>query len=356
MNGWTYLRSRLYVLAAAAALCALAWVVLAVSGVGADTRAVVCGLIVAACALVLAAGWLRVRRFYRELEHLTAELDEARLMPALLDEPSFPEGRAAYEALRLVAHDASDEVAAARRQVEEYRTYVEAWVHEAKSPLAAANLALDNLSAAARAGEAPTARQLSALRDELARVDGFIEQALFYARSESLERDYVVRSHRLDEMVSAALKRDAGELIDAGVAPKLGNGLELKVHCDDKWLLFILGQLIQNSVRYARPVAPDGPQLRFSAQLLDKGAASERVELTVADNGIGCPAADLPRVTERGFTGENGRARDHATGLGLWLAARLCAKMGLSMDVASREGEGFSVTIGFPTNKMHYFD
>lgn len=100
----------------------------------------------------------------------------------------------------------------------------------------------------------------------------------------------------------------------------------------------------------------DGAKIVFSGALLDEGLASERIELTVADNGCGVSAADLPRVFEKGFTGDNGRATKRATGIGLYLVARLCSKMGIDVTAASDSGEGFVVTFAFSTNKFQYFE
>lgn len=273
-------------------------------------------------------------------------------MSELVDEPAFAEGQVAFAALRAVAHDANEEVAEQRRQVEDYRAYVETWVHEAKTPLAAAGLALENLEEA----QAADAARLRSVADDLARVEGYVEQALFYARSESLERDYLVRRHVLRDVVTTAVRANASLLIGARVTPRLGEGLALEVFTDDKWLAFMLGQLLQNSSRYARAKAPGGSQVWFDARLMGKGTAEERVELLVRDNGCGVGEADLPRVFERGFTGENGRSHGHSTGLGLWLVARLARKMGVSVRADSREGESFSVILGFPANKMHCFE
>ena len=126
--------------------------------------------------------------------------------------------------------------------------------------------------------------------------------------------------------------------------------LDFEVFTDEKWLEFILGQLIQNSIKYARE---DGAKIVFSGALLDEGLASERIELTVADNGCGVSAADLPRVFEKGFTGDNGRTTKRATGIGLYLVARLCSKMGIDVTAASEPGEGFVVTLAFSTNKFN---
>lgn len=352
-----YLRSRAWSLLLLAGVDALLALVLALTGSGRDLVALACAVVAAAWLCSLGVAFARERRFYDDLADLTRLLDSPRLVSDAVARPDFPEGRIAYDALAAMAKATGDEAAEARRRVEDYRAYVETWVHEAKSPIAAARLMVENLRAGAEDGGAGRDQdRLRALDDELARVEGYVEQALFYARSESLERDYLVRRHALRDLVSEALRAGARPLIAARVTPVLGEGLDLEVFCDDKWLAFVLGQLLQNSARYARPDAPGGAHVWFSARLVDEGRAEERVELEVADNGCGCPAADLPRVFERGFTGENGRTHRRSTGLGLWLVARLCAKMGLAVAADSREGEGFRVRISFPTNKMHYFE
>ena len=115
-------------------------------------------------------------------------------------------------------------------------------MHEAKSPITAARLALSNLeedavaARAARARSSQSSRACAPVEDELARVERYVEQALFYARSETLERDFLVRSHSLCEMVTSAIKANANLLV-AGVTPRLGEGLDLKVFTDDKWLV-----------------------------------------------------------------------------------------------------------------------
>lgn len=358
----SYIRSRVPELLVLVALELLLALVLRISGMGTDFVAFVCSIVLVSAVVAVTLGFARERGFWDSLSETCSSLDNACLLPELIDRPEFPEGQAAYDALVSVAKSASDEVAEQRRFVGEYRAYVETWVHEAKSPITAARLSLSNLEEDADACAVcprevePIVPRLRSVEDELARVERYVEQALFYARSETLERDFLVRSHSLREMVASAIKANANLLIAAGVTPRLGEGLDLKVFTDDKWLVFMLGQLLQNTARYVRPGCEGWPQVWFDARLLDEGLANERVELTVRDNGCGVSAADLSRVLERGFTGDNGRAHKQSTGLGLWLVARLARKMGVSVAVDSAEDEFFSVTFGFPANKMHYFE
>ncbi len=309
---------------------------------------------VAGTLLGAVSDWLRHRRFYRSLERCADHLENVSWTMEMVEYPEDAEGEAVYDVIRAIAKTANDEVAGYRRQTANYREYVETWVHEAKTPLVAAHLMLENLDDALADGvQSQEAREkVDALAEEVDRVEGYIEQALFYARSESLDRDYVVRNASLQSIVSSALRRNARTMISAHVAP-ICRGLELEVFADEKWVEFILGQLIQNSVKYARE---EGAQLLFSASRVNVGRADDCVKLVVRDNGCGVPAADLDRVFDRGFTGENGRSGKRSTGIGLYLVRRLCDKMGLGVVARSERGEFFEVEITFPTNRMHYFE
>jgi signal transduction histidine kinase len=113
--------------------------------------------------------------------------------------------------------------------------------------------------------------------------------------------------------------------------------LSFKVYTDVKWVSFILRQIINNSVKYG------GENIEFFAVPREGG-----VSLMVRDDGIGIPEADLKRVFEKSFTGENGRLYGRSTGLGLYLCRKLCTKLGLSISASSRSGEGVTAEIVFP--------
>ena len=185
----------------------------------------------------------------------------------------------------------------------------------------------------------------SSLARELGRIDGYVDQALYYARSATLDRDYVIREVRLRDIVTDAVKGHARSLIDGGVRVEV-QGLDVTVFADAKWMSFVLGQLVENAVKY-RGAAPC---LAFSAQVRGRGTADECVELAVEDNGIGIPAEDLPRVFDKGFVGRNGRleGQTKSTGLGLYLVKRLCDKMGVGVRMESEQGRFTRATLTFP--------
>ena len=349
-----YLRSHTAGVLIAAGLVALVCFVLAVAGMPWSVTLLVAGMIAIAAVLAAIADYLRRRPFYAALQASARDVEHPLWLAELVERPDFAEGEVAYDALRAISKAANDDVSSYRRQAVDYREYIETWVHEAKSPLAAAHLMLENLVDAVPADDAagPVLDKAEALEEELERVETYIEQALFFARSETLDRDYLIRSYSLKRLVGEAIKANARAMIAAHVAP-MRRGLDLKVFTDDKWMVFILGQLIQNSVKYARR---DGAVIEFTGRLVDAGTAREAIELMVRDNGCGAPAADVPRVFEKGFTGENGRTGKRSTGIGLYLVRRLCDKMGVGVTADSVEGEGFTVRLSFPSNKMHYFE
>ena len=162
-----------------------------------------------------------------------------------------------------------------------------------------------------------------------------MERALFYARAESPERDCVIRQTELSELVTQAVGNHRTLLIQSGVRVERGS-LDCSVYTDEKWAVFILGQLLQNAARYRS----EEPVITLSAKPLGK-----QIQLVVQDNGMGIPAHELSRVFDRGFTGSNGRVRGGSTGMGLYLCKRLAGFLELGLDISSVEGRGTTVTL-----------
>ena len=317
------------VLTALAALFAFA--LLVTLGAGAYAGGYLAGAILLSQALAFLLEYLPRRRFYGEIERDMARLDKKYLVTEVLPEAGFAEGRVLAALTREADKSMCDAVAVCERASKEYREYIETWVHEIKTPISAARLMLEN-----EPGE--SARPLA---HELTRIENYVEQALYYSRSGSVEQDYRIRETSLKALVASALRKNAALLIEAGASVKTEN-LDLTVFTDAKWTDFMLGQVLANSVKYR-----SGP-LELSLTGEQRGSA---VSLTVADNGPGVPAADLPHLFEKGFTGENGRRGAKSTGLGLYLCKKLCDKMGLDLSLASVSGAGMRVTFGFPADE-----
>ena len=213
----------------------------------------------------------------------------------------------------------------------EYREYVERWVHEIKAPITAARLICRDL-------DGNTRRKLTA---ELSQIEAHVERALFYARAENPEQDCLFRQANMGEIAAQAIENHRPLLIQSGIRVET-DGLDCTVYTDEKWAVFLLGQLLQNAARYRGPE----PVITLSAKPLGR-----QTQLIVHDNGIGIPAHELPRVFDRGFTGSNGRSRGGATGMGLYLCKKLAGFLNLGLAVTSVEGKGTTVILTFPAKE-----
>ena len=318
-------------------LCALGFVALVLRAYGVEGSVVgfVAAVLVCAGAVALALEWARRRGFYRDLRAAVSSLDEKTLVPELVERPSVAESQLLYDVLDQESKDMRDRIADVRRQQREYREYVETWVHEIKTPIAAAHLV-------ARNNPSEVTETIDA---ELDAIEGYVEQALYYSRGTSLERDFQIREVSLAQVVRDAVRSKARTLIGAGVTPVL-EALDVRVHADPKWLAFVIGQLLVNAAKYRRADGAPG-HVRIWAERHATGLDAWATVLTVGDDGIGIPASDVGRVFDRGFTGENGRRFARSTGMGLYLVRELCEKMGLSVSLASEEGRGTAVSITF---------
>ena len=318
---------------AALAFCAL---VMSVYGLDAAAVAFVCAVLVIAAALALLLDWLHRRTFYQRISDMLDALDETYLTTELVERPGFLEGELFYDALDRESKAMRDRIAAARRRSREYREYVETWVHEIKTPIAAAHLIAKN-------NPSP---EVDAMDAEVDAIEGYVEQALYYSRGTSLDRDFQIREVVLSEVVRDALRHKARTLIGAHVVPNLGE-LDLTVRADPKWLSFVIGQVLVNAAKYRSEKDGSG-RVRISAARRETGLDSWETVLSIADDGVGILAADVGRVFDKGFTGENGRRFARSTGMGLYLVRELCDKMGVSVWLESAEGVGTTVYLAFP--------
>ncbi len=206
-----------------------------------------------------------------------------------------------------------------RRETEDYYTM---WAHQIKTPIAAMRLLLQQSEHSEKAS----------LRAELFRIEQYVDMALSFVRLDSDQSDFVLRKCNLDEIIRACLRKYAGMFILRKL-PMNFEETKLTVLTDEKWLAFVIEQLLSNSLKYTR---------QGSVGIHARGKC-----LVISDTGMGILPEDLPRVFDRGFTGYNGRAERKATGLGLYLSERVCRKLGHGISLESEPGRGTSAVISF---------
>lgn len=203
--------------------------------------------------------------------------------------------------------------------------YYARWVHQIKAPIAVMRVLLqqedNNLS-----------HELSA---ELFRVEQYVDMALCYARLEENASDLVIQEYSLDEIIRKAVRKYAGQFIRKRIRLQY-EGTDETVLTDEKWLSFIIEQLLSNAVKYTA-----------------KGSVSIKVEegkkVVVEDTGIGIALEDLPRIFEKGYTGYNGRMDKKSTGLGLYLCKTAADKLNHGLSAESVPGEGSRFILSLDT-------
>ncbi|MBL1227731.1 sensor histidine kinase [Enterococcus sp. BWB1-3] len=216
---------------------------------------------------------------------------------------------------------------------QEHKEYIDSWVHEIKVPLAALKLLLDS-------AEDDLSEDIYSLAEnELAKMDEYVEQVLYYSRLDSFSKDYLIQEYSLKQVVQSVIKSQAYSFIQKNLRFSL-EGEDQKVLTDGKWLEFIFRQLISNAVKYT-------PSRGKITVVFSRN--KEGISLELKDSGIGIPAKDINRIFDKGFTGENGRqSAQHSTGLGLYLAKQLADKLGLELSAESVEQEGTTMLLFFP--------
>ena len=269
--------------------------------------------------------YLRVRKKCRLLT-LPQNADAAQ--PATLPPIGTPE-EACYQALmQALRRQFAEERAAAQTRYSQMIDYYTVWAHQIKTPIAAMRLLLQ---------DADTDEQ-RALLEQLQSVEQYVEMVLGYLRLESPSSDYVIRNYALDDIVRQAVRKYASQFIRRKLRLEY-TPLNVSVITDEKWLLFVIEQVLSNALKYTR-----------------SGSVSITLEapktLCIRDTGIGIAPEDLPRVFEKGFTGCNGRTDKRATGIGLYLCRRILEKLGHTIAITSTVGAGTTVRIGLQQDAL----
>lgn len=275
--------------------------------------------------------YFKKKDFYDNLSNTLSELEEKYLITEIIKTPSFLEGKILKNSLEQIDKSMLENVNKYRYMTEDYKEYIELWIHEIKIPIAASKMIIENNKNTIT----------KSIDEELDRVENYIEQALFYARSNTVEKDYYIKKVTLKEIVNESIKKNKSSLIQEKIVVNI-HDLGLEVNTDSKWIIFILNQIIQNSIKYRKQEENSNIEI-YAKQ------GKENAILYIKDNGIGIKKGEITRVFEKGFTGTNGRlSNKKSTGIGLYLCKKLCNKLGIAIELNSVENEGTEIRLVFP--------
>lgn len=270
------------------------------------------------------------RKASQHIIDLVDELQESYYIADILPKPNELQNKAYYYALKKACKSMNDEIGKIKKEKQEYEEYVESFAHEIKIPIGALSLTFDNT-------------KNYTLKKETDKLYHLTEQMLYYARSENTEKDYFVKKLNLDEVIHNVILKFRHNLIEHKVIIET-HTIDHIIYTDEKWLTFILSQIIQNSIKYF-----DKQENKLTITGQDNGT---NIILSIEDNGCGISSADLPRVFEKGFTGSD-RSKSNSTGIGLYLARKLCSRLGLRLDITSEEKKYTKLQITFPKGTVH---
>lgn len=276
--------------------------------------------------------YYRKNSFYRRLFRNLDRMDQKYLVLETLESPRFYDGELLKEALYEANKSMTEHVNESRRVMREFKDFIEMWVHQVKLPVASLLLLCHNH---------PDENNKKYM-EQLRRIDRYTEQVLYYTRAEHSEKDYLIQECSLAGIIHHTAMKNKDDLLENKVEFQVEN-CDLSVVTDEKWMEFVLDQIVNNSIKYRRK---EGARIRITARKDDR-----QTILSVWDNGIGIASGDLPRLFEKSFTGSNGRIFHHmeakSTGMGLYIAHNMCEKLGHKIKVESEKGEYTRINITF---------
>lgn len=266
--------------------------------------------------IMLIVGFVRQRKKHRELEKIRFA---GELLPDISDmlppAGSLTEGdyQVLLKKMEAAYRQKKGEWDASRQDMNDYYA---TWVHQIKAPIAVMKVLLQQ-------EDTPENREISA---ELFRVEQYADMALTYVRLGEGASDLLIQEYGLDSIIRKAIRKYAGQFIRKKIR-LIYEGTSARVITDEKWLAFIIEQLLSNAVKYTS---------EGSVTI----SVDDRKRLSVTDTGIGISPEDMPRIFEKGYTGYNGRLDKKSTGIGLYLCRAAADKLGHRLTAESEPGKG----------------
>ncbi len=233
------------------------------------------------------------------------------------------EERLAIQLLNIQKQQYELEIARLKKEQKEWHEYITTWVHEIKTPISVSKMIIE------------TEHGLESLEEEMEKIEHLVDQSLYYSRTSDFSKDYLIQEMDVEQIIKEAVKGNRKLFLSKKIKLQL-NLSPMEVLTDKKGLLFILNQVLSNSLKYT----PVGGEIAIQI-IADEG------RIIIRDYGAGIPAEDLPRIFEKGFTGKNGRQFAASTGMGLYLANKISGKLGHQLTIHSMEGVYTEASIHF---------
>ena len=267
--------------------------------------------------------YFRKYKFYKKILNTLDKLDKKYLILEILNKPNFYDGEIFYQILYDINKSMIENVKEYNLSITDFKEYVEMWIHEVKIPVASLTLLIHNNK------NMFDKRYIEQIR----KLDNYIDQILYFVRSENAEKDYLIKEIELQKIIKDVALKNKDDLLENKV------NLEVDIHnekvlTDSKWLEFVLNQIINNSIKYKKN--NNDPIIKISVK-----DEKDKVYLTIWDNGIGIPKESLNRIFERFYRVDKARSRDiGGTGLGLAITKHMVKSLGGNLVAKSQSKLG----------------
>lgn len=278
--------------------------------------------------------YLKRKKYYDNFLNNLNLLDKKYLILETLEEPEFLDGKFFYDALYKIDKSMMENINNYRNETEDFKEYVEMWIHEIKIPIAGLMLMYHNNKTVNKN-----------FLDQLNSLDNLTDQILYYVRSNYAEKDFLIKEASMDKIINEVLLKNKDSILENHI-DVTADVKNIKVLTDSKWLVFILNQIINNSIKYC-----DNNRKSYIMFYIEDN--EKETTLHIKDNGIGVNASDLKHVFDKSFTGENGRKMRNSTGFGLYISKKLIEKLGHKISATSEENKYFEIAITFGKNDLY---
>jgi len=273
------------------------------------------------------------KSFYQDFYHKLILLDKKYLIIELIKKPGFIEGQILYDSLYEIDKSMYEEIEEYLQNVKDFKEYIELWIHEVKLPISSSKLMIHNHETNERK-----------LKEQINRIENYVEQVLYYTRLENSEQDYLLKKCNLGDIIRKVIKKNQDSLLYQKIGIEADNIDEI-VLSDSKWLEFIINQIVSNSIKYHG---------KDNCKIIFRITKKDGLILEIIDNGIGIKDTDIKYVFDKSFTGANGRLVSSSTGMGLYISKSLCDKLGHLIMIESQVQKYTKVSIYFKDEQ--YYD
>ena len=274
--------------------------------------------------------YIKINKRYKYIKKLTDNLTEKYLIAEILPKPQTLEEKAYYYALKKACKSLNDKLTETENKYQNYEEYIESFVHEIKSPISVISLIGDN-------------ENNQIIKEETRKIDDLCEQILFFSRTKNPENDYFIKKINLEDVIHKTLIDYKNIILKNKIKIEVKDTQKI-VYTDEKWLKFIIKQILQNSLKY----------LNKEAKEIEIKTKEEphNITLIIKDNGVGIHDYDLPKIYNYGFTGSD-RKKTHSTGIGLYLAKKLSEKLNLNLKTTSEYNKYTQTEITIPKESTY---